>query len=92
MLDETEFDNRVKDIVRDKSTASIELYNSIDRHYTKADKEFEARTKKWTQQEVTHRKEKGMTSENEYTLYLNRNAPVSKAGNNNTHLNTLNNK
>ncbi|SOS31514.1 hypothetical protein CFBP6411_00144 [Pseudomonas syringae group genomosp. 3] len=92
LLDETEFDNRVKDIVRDKSTASIELYNSIDRHYTKADKEFEARTKKWTQQEVTHRKEKGMTSENEYTLYLNRNAPVSKAGNNNAHLNTLNNK
>ncbi|MGO3541392.1 MAG: hypothetical protein ACTIOG_02625 [Pseudomonas helleri] len=84
-LDEDEFDNRVKDIVRDKSVASLELFNSIDRHYDKKDKDFEARTKKWTHKEVKHRAENNRTSKNEWTEYLDRSAPSSKVENENSH-------
>ena len=78
LLDEEEFDNRVKQIVRDKSTASLELFNSIDRHYDKNDKDFEARTKKWTHKEVKHRAANNRTSENEFTQFLDRRAPESR--------------
>ena len=88
LLDEEEFDNRVKQIVRDKSTASLELYNSIDRHYDKNDKELEARTKKWTQKEVKHRAANNRTSENEFTQFLDRSAPESRA----THENSITQK
>lgn len=84
-LDEDEFDNRVKDIVRDKSVASLELFNSIDRHYDKKDKDFEARTKKWTHKEVKHRAANNRTSKNEWTEYLDRSAPSNKAENENSH-------
>ena len=78
LLDEEEFDNRVKQIVRDKSTASLELFNSIDRHYDKNDKDFEARTKKWTHKEVKHRAANNRISENEFTQFLDRSAPESR--------------
>lgn len=78
LLDEEEFDNRVKQIVRDKSTASLELFNSIDRHYDKKDKDFEERTKKWTRKEVKHRIENHKTSQNEWTEHLDRSMPASR--------------
>lgn len=81
LLDEEEFDNRVKQIVRTKSTPVLELYNSIDRHYDKNDKELEARTKKWTQKEVKHRAANNRTSENEFTQFLDRSAPESRPTN-----------
>ena len=84
LLDEEEFDNRVKQIVRDKSTASLELFNSIDRHYDKNDKDLEARAKKWTQKEVKHRAP-NRTSQNEWTEYLDRSMPESRA----THENSI---
>ena len=84
-LDEDAFDNRVKDIVRDKSVASLELFNSIDRHYDKKDKDFEARTKKWTHKEVKHRAENNRTSKNEWAEYLDRSAPSSKVENEDSH-------
>lgn len=87
LLDEEEFDNRVKQIVRDKSTASLELYNSIDRHYDKNDKDLEARAKKWTQKEVKHRAP-NRTSQNEWTEYLDRSMPESRA----THENSITQK
>lgn len=74
-LDEEEFDNRVKQIVRTKSTPVLELYNSIDRHYEAKDKDFEARTKKWTKQEVKHRAPNNRTSKNEWTENWDRSAP-----------------
>lgn len=86
-LDEEEFDNRVKQIVRDKSTASLELFNSIDRHYDKNDKDLEARAKKWTQKEVKHRAP-NRTSQNEWTEYLDRSMPESRA----THENSITQK
>lgn len=85
LLDEEEFDNRVKQIVRTKSTPALELYNSIDRHYDKNDKELEARTKKWTQKEVKHRAANNRTSENEFTQFLDRSAPESRATRENSH-------
>ena len=87
LLDEEEFDNRVKQIVRDKSTASLELFNSIDRHYDKNDKDLEARAKKWTQKEVKHRAP-NRTSQNEWTEYLDRSMPESRA----THENSITQK
>ncbi|NNA96114.1 hypothetical protein [Pseudomonas gessardii] len=81
LLDEEEFDSRVKEIVRTKSTSVLELYNSIDRHYDKNDKELEARTKKWTQKEVKHRAANNRTSENEFTHFLDRSAPESRPTN-----------
>ena len=78
-LDEEEFNNRVKQIVRDKSTASLELFNSIDRHYDKKDKDFEERTKKWTHKEVKHRAANDRTSKNEWTEHLDRSKPQSRA-------------
>ena len=81
LLDEEEFDNRVKQIVRTKSTPVLELYNSIDRHYDKNDKELEARTKKWTQKEVKHRAANNRTSENEFTQFLDRSMPESRQTN-----------
>lgn len=81
LLDEEEFDNRVKQIIRTKSTSVLELYNSIDRHYDKNDKELEARTKKWTQKEVKHRAANNRTSENEFTHFLDRSAPESRPTN-----------
>lgn len=85
-LDEEAFDNRVKEIVRDKSTNSLELFNSIDRHYHKKDKDFEARAKKWTQKEVKHRAENNRSSQNEFTQYLDRSMPTSKIENEDSHL------
>tara|TARA_R110000822_G_scaffold16733_1_gene56693 strand:- start:1427 stop:3190 length:1764 start_codon:yes stop_codon:yes gene_type:complete len=85
LLDEEEFDNRVKQIVRDKSTASLELFNSIDRHYDRNDKDLEARTKKWTHKEVKHRAANNRTSENEFTQFLDRSAPESRATRENSH-------
>lgn len=79
LLDEEEFDNRVKQIIRTKSTESLELYNSIDKQYDKNDKELEARAKKWTQKEVKHRAANNRTSENEFTQFLDRSAPESRA-------------
>jgi len=79
LLDEEEFDNRVKQIVRTKSTPVLELYNSIDRHYEAKDKDFEARTKKWTQKEVKHRAANNRTSQNEWTENLDRSMPESRA-------------
>ena len=87
LLDEEEFDNRVKQIVRDKSTASLELFNSIARHYDKNDKDLEARAKKWTQKEVKHRAP-NRTSQNEWTEYLDRSMPESRA----THENSITQK
>ncbi|NWD55753.1 hypothetical protein HX878_13435, partial [Pseudomonas veronii] len=81
LLDEEEFDNRVKQIVRTKSTPVLELYNSIDRHYEVKDKDFEARTKKWTHKEVKHRAANNRTSENEFTQFLDRSAPESRPTN-----------
>lgn len=81
LLDEEEFDNRVKQIVRDKSTASLELFNSIDKQYDKNDKELEARAKKWTQKEVKHRAANNRTSENEFTQFLDRSMPESRPTN-----------
>ncbi len=78
-LDEEEFDNRVKQIVRTKSTTALELYNSIDRHYEAKDKDLEARAKKWTHKEVKHRAANNRTSENEFTQFLDRSAPESRA-------------
>lgn len=78
LLDEEEFDNRVKQIVRTKSTPVLELYNSIDRHYEAKDKDFEARTKKWTQKEVKHRAANNRTSQNEWTENLDRSMPESR--------------
>lgn len=78
-LDEEEFNNRVKQIVRDKSTASLELFNSIDRHYDKKDKDFEERIKKWTHKEVKHRAANDRTSKNEWTEHLDRSKPQSRA-------------
>ncbi|NMX96685.1 hypothetical protein HBO43_08745 [Pseudomonas veronii] len=85
LLDEEEFDSRVKEIVRTRSTSVLELYNSIDRHYDKNDKEFEARTKKWTHKEVKHRAANNRTSENEFTQFLDRSAPESRATRENSH-------
>ena len=81
LLDEEEFDNRVKQIIRTKSTESLELYNSIDKQYDKNDKELEARAKKWTQKEVKHRAANNRTSENEFTQFLDRSAPESRPTN-----------
>lgn len=83
-LDEEEFDNRVKQIVRDKSTASLELFNSIDRHYDKKDKDFEERTKKWTHKEVEHRTANNRTSKNEWTEHLDRSKPQSRTAHENS--------
>ena len=81
LLDEEEFDSRVKEIVRTRSTSVLELYNSIDRHYDKNDKEFEARTKKWTHKEVKQRAANNRTSENEFTQFLDRSMPESRQTN-----------
>lgn len=81
LLDEEEFDNRVKQIIRTKSTESLELYNSIDKQYDKNDKELEARAKKWTQKEVKHRAANNRTSENEFTQFLDRSMPESRQTN-----------
>jgi hypothetical protein len=88
LLDEEEFDNRVKQIIRTKSTESLELYNSIDKQYDKNDKELEARAKKWTQKEVKHRAANNRTSENEFTQFLDRSMPESRA----THENSITQK
>ena len=84
-LDEDEFDNRVKEIVKYKSVASLELFNAIDRHYDKKDKDFEARTKKRTREEVKHRAANNKTSKNEWTENLDRSVPSSKVKNENSH-------
>lgn len=84
LLDEEEFDNRVKQIVRTKSTPVLELYNSIDRHYEAKDKDFEARTKKWTHKEVKHRAANNRTSQNEWTENLDRSMPESRAAHENS--------
>ena len=84
-LDENEFDNRVKGIVKYKSVASLELFNAIDRHYDKKDKDFEARTKKRTREEVKHRAANNKTSKNEWTENLDRSVPSSKVKNENSH-------
>lgn len=83
-LDEEEFDNRVKQIVRTKSTTALELYNSIDRHYETKDKDLEARAKKWTHKEVKHRAATNRTSKNEWTEHLDRGMPESRAAHENS--------
>ena len=84
-LDEDEFDNRVKEIVKYKSVASLELFNAIDRHYDKKDKDFEARTKNLLREEVKHRAANNKNSKNEWTENLDRSAPPSKVENENSH-------
>ncbi|RON69608.1 hypothetical protein [Pseudomonas fluorescens] len=77
-LDENEFDNRVKQIVGGASTAALESFNSIKRHFHAKDKDLEARAKKWTQKEVKHRTATNKTSQNEWTEFLDRSMPESR--------------
>lgn len=84
-LDEDEFDNRVKDIVKYKSVAALEFYCSIDRHYDKKDKDLEARTKNLLREEVKHRAANNKNSKNEWTENLDRSALPSKVENENSH-------
>ncbi|MBK3508365.1 plasmid recombination protein [Pseudomonas sp. MF6747] len=94
LLDEQEFDDRVKKIISDKSSASLELFNSIDGIYKPENRQFETRVKQVSKAELKQRPTETIfqpivtksapakkSDKNEWELHYKPSAPKSKPRN-----------
>lgn len=77
LLDEQEFDDRVKKIISDKSSASLELFNSIEGIYNSENSQFENRVKQVAKAELKQR-----PTETTYQPIVTTSTPAKKTGKN----------
>lgn len=93
LLDEQEFDDRVMKIISDKSSASLEMFNSIEGIYLPENSQFETRVKQVAKAELKQRPSETVfqpivtsfppakkSGKNEWEQHYKPSAPKSKVG------------